>query len=111
MGAGFRTLDEQKAQAAQRMSLAFGALQRELAAYARTHGGTFIVFGSLARGDHRFHSDVDLLVDFPADQEGKAWDFAEEACWRLKLKPDIHLRRSCSSAFFSHIQSEMRSLP
>jgi predicted nucleotidyltransferase len=111
MAATFSTLAEQKARARERMTLAFDALQHELAAYARAHGGSFIVFGSLARGEHRFHSDVDLLVDFPTAQEASAWEFAEDACCRLALKPDIHLRRTCSPAFLAHIQPEMRSLP
>ncbi|HUP69129.1 MAG TPA: nucleotidyltransferase domain-containing protein [Acidimicrobiales bacterium] len=42
------------------------------AAVARHHGGHIRLFGSAARGDDRFDSDVDLLVDF--DEESSLFD-------------------------------------
>ncbi len=47
---------------------ALAAVKPALSAYARAHGGYFILYGSAARGEMRFHSDVDLLVDFAKDR-------------------------------------------
>ncbi len=47
---------------------------------ARRHGGRYLLYGSLARGEARRDSDVDLLVDFPAEFEAEAWRQAEDAC-------------------------------
>ncbi|MBV9248595.1 MAG: nucleotidyltransferase domain-containing protein [Acetobacteraceae bacterium] len=60
-----------------------------LTAYAREHGGRFLLFGSAARGTMRYDSDVDILVDFPPDTLDHAWNFAERACWDRRLDPDI----------------------
>lgn len=64
-------------------------LKPMLAAYARAHGGAFILFGSAARGDAGDQSDVDVLVDFPDESVMAACGFAEETCWALGLKPDV----------------------
>lgn len=60
-----------------------------LIAYARAHGGAFILFGSAARGDASDQSDVDILVDFPDDAVMAASGFAEESSWALGLRPDV----------------------
>jgi hypothetical protein len=60
-----------------------------LADYGREHGGRFILFGSAARREMHSDSDVDILVDFPAVKQSDAIGFAERACWRLGLRPDI----------------------
>jgi predicted nucleotidyltransferase len=68
---------------------AVAELKRALADYAREHGGKFTLFGSAARREMRPDSDVDILVDFPASTNSDAISFAESACWKLGLKPDI----------------------
>lgn len=60
-----------------------------LAAYARARGGSFVLFGSAARGDAGDQSDVDILVDFPDGDVMAACGFAEESCWSLGLRPDV----------------------
>ncbi len=50
---------------------------------ARTAGG-FLLFGSAARGEMRFDSDVDILVDFPPD----AWRDPLELCRAGLLGPE-----------------------
>jgi predicted nucleotidyltransferase len=72
-----------------RMVTAVADLKLALAAYAREHGGQFILFGSAARREMRPGSDVDILVEFPSALETEALDFAERECVRLGLKPDI----------------------
>jgi predicted nucleotidyltransferase len=71
------------------MEAAVADLKAALAQYARGHGGRFILFGSAARREMRADSDVDIFVDFPTGAHMQAIRFAEEACWRLGLKPDI----------------------
>jgi len=104
----FPTLSQQKAAAATRIGQSCELLEAELAAYARVHGGRFVLYGSVARGDHRFDSDVDILVDFREPEEAAAWDFAEIACQRLELKVDLRSWRTASPRFLQHIQRDMK---
>ena len=62
------TLTERKAAEAARRRQEVAALVPVLAEYAREHGGRFLLYGSAARGQMKFHSDVDLLVrQLPAE--------------------------------------------
>ena len=83
------TLSERKAAEAARRSRAVEELRPLLAAYAREHGGRFLLFGSAARGQMRYDSDVDILIDFPPDAIDDAWSFVERACWDRALDPDV----------------------
>jgi predicted nucleotidyltransferase len=65
------TLSERKAAEAARRRDAVSALVPVLAEYARTHGGRFLLFGSAARGTMKYHSDVDILMDFPDAYRGE----------------------------------------
>ncbi len=85
----YPTLTERKRAKVAQMEAAVEALAAELAAYAREHGGRFILFGSAARGGLRHDSDVDVMVDFPRGLESEAWQYAEERAWALGLKPDL----------------------
>jgi predicted nucleotidyltransferase len=85
----YLTISERKAAQVAAISKGINELAPVLAAYAREHGGRFILFGSAARGDLRFDSDVDVLVDFPVEEEPKALIFAEDACIHLGLRADI----------------------
>ncbi len=77
------TVTERKAAEAIRRTEAVATLLPVLAAYARAHGERFLLFGSAARRQMKFHSDVDLLLDFPDDRLTDAWNFTETACWDL----------------------------
>jgi predicted nucleotidyltransferase len=101
------TLSERKATEARRRCDAVHDLRSALAAYAREHGGRFLLFGSAARGDMRFDSDVDILVDFPADTLGDAWNFAERACWDRHLEPDVIARSWCKADFLAHVEPDI----
>lgn len=83
------TLTERKIGKVARMEAAVGELKITLAGYARRHGGRFILFGSAARREMHEGSDVDILVDFPDGRHMEAIGFAEDACQRLALTPDI----------------------
>src|SRR5580700_11265611 len=69
------TVAERKAAEAMRRQRAVADLRRVLDAYARGHGGRFLLFGSAARGQMRYDGDVDILVEFPPDRQGAAWNF------------------------------------
>lgn len=111
MSARFPTLLERKTAAALHITRACELLKVELAHYARQHGGRFALYGSVARGDHRFDSDVDILVDFPDSEESDAWHFVEAACRRLELKADLRFWRTASARFLHHIERDMRVIP
>lgn len=100
------TLGELKAAERSRRLAAVAVLRQELAEYGRSHGGNFVLFGSAARETMRHDSDVDILVDFPPDALDDAWVFAEDACWRLKLSPDIRPKAWCSQRFLNHIAAD-----
>jgi len=51
----------------------------------------------------KYDSDIDLLVDFPAETLGDAWNFAETACWDHGLDPDLMPYSWCKPAFLDHI--------
>lgn len=78
-------------------------LKKDLGRYAFDHGGTFLIFGSAARSDMHFDSDVDILVDFPSGAEAAAWRFAEDACYKLGLIPDVRPKSLCADRFIHHI--------
>lgn len=104
------TLAERKAQSRESLASAAAALRSELRTYAREHGGKFILFGSIARGDHRHDSDVDILVDFPAQDDFSAWRFAESCCRRLGLSPDIQPLSWCDAKFVQAIVTDSEIL-
>ena len=59
------TLTERKAAEAARRAAAIETLIPILTTYARQLRGRFLLYGSAARGRMKYHSDVDLLLDFP----------------------------------------------
>jgi predicted nucleotidyltransferase len=88
-GRTFPTLAQRKAERAAGLRAALATLRGSLESYARTHGGRFLLFGSAARGEMRYDSDVDLLLDFPEDRLSEAWRYAEQVCRDLGLQPDL----------------------
>lgn len=107
----YATLRERNGTSLARMEAAVAELKPALAAYAREHGGRFILFGSAARREMRPDSDVDIVVDFPAGPHMHAIGFAEEACWRLGLKPDILGFASPTGRLRARLKAEGLVLP
>jgi predicted nucleotidyltransferase len=103
---GIVTLSERKAAEATRRQRAVGELRLALDAYGRAHGGRFLLFGSAARGDMRYDSDVDILLDFPPDRLSSAWRFAERACRDRRLEPDIMPFEWCKDDFLAHARPD-----
>jgi predicted nucleotidyltransferase len=85
------------------------AFRATLADYGRAHGGTFVLYGSGARGTLRHDSDVDLLVDFPDCHA--AIGFAEEAAERFGLRLDVQPLAWCRPKFLSHIAADQVRIP
>ncbi len=104
---GIVTLAERKAEEAARRSHAVAGMREALAAYARHHGGRFLLFGSSARGGMRYHSDVDILLDFPAAEQAAAWRFVEATCGEQGLEADIMPLSWCDSRFLDHIRPDI----
>ncbi|MGE0222410.1 MAG: nucleotidyltransferase family protein [Acetobacteraceae bacterium] len=102
------TLSEREMAEADRRTRAAAELCCVLTDYARAHGGRFLLFGSAARGTMRYHSDVDILVDFQREALDDACGFAERACWDRKLDPDIMPYAWCTEAFLKHIAPEVQ---
>jgi hypothetical protein len=108
--AGIVTIAERKQRELARMRDAFRALSRDLRAFARTHGGRFIVFGSFARDDIRITSDVDVLVDFPEHLRPAAMTAAETGCRDHGLRADVRPVQWCSEAFVDAVRRDGRGL-
>ena len=84
------TIAERKARKVAGLRLAIEEVMDEIRGFARRHGGRYIVFGSVARGDLRPDSDLDLVVDFPPGTLPEARAFAEDACARAGVPLDAH---------------------
>ncbi len=86
-------------------------LREELAEYGAANGGQFWIYGSAVTGRLRFDSDIDVLADFDDSRVNDAVDFAEAACVRLRLKPDVRPKSWCSEAFLARIIPQALVLP
>lgn len=104
------TLAERKRRQQEAYALGVARLRTALSAFARAEGGEFLIFGSAARGDYRFDSDVDILLRFPRTKESLAWAFAESSCRALQLVPDIRPERLCDEAFVKAVAKDAQVL-
>jgi predicted nucleotidyltransferase len=95
----YRSIDRRKHDEARRLADVPTLLKSRLGEFARTHGGRYVLYGSLARGEARHDSDVDLLVDFPEEFEAEAWRLAEDLCFEMKIKLDIKPLGWCTETF------------
>jgi predicted nucleotidyltransferase len=102
----FLTLKARKAAKLAALRDALVTLRASLADYALANGGRYLLFGSAARGDLRYDSDIDVLVDFPDDKLAAAWRFVEDECWRLGLEPDVMPFAWCKPGFLALVAAE-----
>ncbi len=100
------TLTERKASEAARRQRAADAVVEALAAFARGKDGRFTVFGSFVTKTMRFDSDLDILVDFPADRTAEAWDFVEQTCADHQIPADIHDARTMTTRFLDRLRAK-----
>jgi predicted nucleotidyltransferase len=106
----FETLANRKQRIVKARLQSIENLCDDLQVYARAYSGQFILFGSSVSGDITENSDVDLIIDFPPDRETAAWQFAESACWKNGLKPDIKPLRFCNPQFISRILKTSKTI-
>jgi predicted nucleotidyltransferase len=100
------TVAERKARKLEHLRSSAKQVMAELRSYARRHHARFLVFGSIARDEPRFDSDFDVLVDFPPALERAARDYAEAACRRHGLSPDVHLISEASDGLMLRVRRD-----
>ena len=100
------TLALRKKKAMDAMINGIALLYQDLQDYASANIGQFILFGSAARGTFNLHSDINILVDFPAKKEADSCRFAEESCFKYGLKPDVRSIVFCNEEFIKRIHKD-----
>lgn len=100
------TIVNRKKMKESRMRSKMERVKEALASYVAGHVGRFVVFGSAARDEMRYDSDLDILVDFPAEVERDARDYAERVCIEHGIKPDLHLASEASSELLDRVSHD-----
>lgn len=82
-------------------------LYKQLAALARQHGARrLVLFGSRARGDNRYNSDVDLAVyGMPESNRANFWMVCEDLPTLLKFDI-VHITDGMNPAFIENIKKD-----
>jgi predicted nucleotidyltransferase len=104
------TLAERKRREAARRVEAARSVMDQLRGFAAAHGGRFLVFGSAAKGTIGFASDIDILLDFPQQEEARAFQYAESVCRQFGLVGDLHSKRTTKPEFVDRIATHARTL-
>lgn len=82
-----------------------------LATASRYHATNVRIFGSVARGEERENSDIDLLVDFLPG--ATLWDqvgLVQELSRKLNRKVDVVSARALNKHIFQQVMKEVRPL-
>lgn len=82
-------------------------LYSQLAALARKYGARrLVLFGSRARGDNRYNSDIDLAVyGMPQENRGSFWMDCEELPTLLKFDI-VHIHEGMNPKFLQNIEKD-----
>lgn len=82
-------------------------LYKQLAALARQHGARrLVLFGSRARGDNRYNSDVDLAVyGMPESNRANFWMDCEDLPTLLKFDI-VHIKDGMNTVFIENIKKD-----
>lgn len=82
-------------------------LYSQLAALARQYGARrLVLFGSRARGDNRYNSDIDLAIyGMPQEKQGPFWMDCEELPTLLKFDI-VHIHEGMDPAFLQNIEKD-----
>lgn len=82
-------------------------LYHQLAALARQYSAQrLVLFGSRARGDNRYNSDIDLAVyGMPQENQGSFWMDCEDLPTLLKFDI-IHIHDGMNPAFLQNIEKD-----
>jgi predicted nucleotidyltransferase len=100
------TVAERKQRKVEQLRAAARDAMAELSAYARLHGGRFLVFGSVARNEIVPNSDFDVIVAFPLEEENSAYEAAESIATSHGLKPDVLLLSHVSPALMMRVERD-----
>jgi predicted nucleotidyltransferase len=109
-GQMYRSIESRKSEEAGRRGQVAAILAARLSSFAVQNRGRYILYGSLARGEARHDSDVDLLIDFPNNSEAEAWRLAEDVCADLNVECDIKPLAWCDPKFVARIWPHARIL-
>lgn len=104
------TLAERDAAALSERRSAITEAQKRLADEAPLHSGSYLVFGSAARGDIHARSDLDLLADFPRANTPGAIRAAEDICHELGVPCDIIDKSLCNPEFLTFALASTKRL-
>ena len=102
------TLAQRKAAEASRRRTAAARMEVDLAELGMRLGGSFILFGSYVLGEMRFDSDLDLLIDMPADVVAQAFAEAEAMGRHHDLPLDLHDAATASPDFVTRVRRNGR---
>lgn len=82
-------------------------LYTQLSALARQYGAQrLVLFGSRARGDNRYNSDIDLAVyGMPQENQGSFWMDCEDLPTLLKFDI-VHIHDGMNPAFLQNIEKD-----
>ena len=82
-------------------------LYTQLAALVRQSGAQrLVLFGSRARGDNRYNSDIDLAVyGMPQENQGSFWMDCEDLPTLLKFDI-VHIHDGMNPAFLQNIEKD-----
>lgn len=100
------TVLERKTRKVERLRAAVKAVMARLKDYADLNAGRYVVFGSAAREQLSFDSDLDVIVDFPGALERQANDFAEMVCRECAVPADIRLIGDASPALMARVHRD-----
>ena len=104
------TLAEREAMALSKRRAAIAEAQKRLTEAAATHGGSYLVFGSVARSEIHARSDLDLLADFPRENTPDAIRAAERICRELGVPCDVLDKFLCTPEFLAFNLPDSRML-
>jgi uncharacterized protein len=94
------------------VNLEFDAVHDQIAELCRRYGIVELsVFGSVARGEDRPDSDVDLLYVSASDSESslwELWDLRDELAQLLGRKVDLVPKNSLHWAIRNHVLTDAR---
>ena len=100
------TIEERKKSEAVRRRATAAEIMCALSEFAKEQGGKFLIFGSAARGTIGYDSDIDIIVDFPAEKEADACSYVERLCARYGLQVDLLSRRTTAKNFLDRISTD-----
>jgi predicted nucleotidyltransferase len=105
------TLRQRKQERTEEIRAAFMRLRDDLIEYGRAQGGRFWIYGSAATGNLHFESDIDILVDFPAEKTAAAVGYVERRGADLGLRVDVQPKAWCSDEFLQRVSQAAVVLP